>query len=540
MDWHHVPAALECPCDGAEYDCGKRAPLRSPCRCKRLMCRKCAAVVSSLPHAAPCGLCGAKAVGPFELPHFARDVGVDAVLLAQDAAVASACAECLDAGHDTPGDYTCMDVACDLKTLCDAHSLLHKRWGHGVVAASAAAAVAPAMHLDISHCPNPEHAGAEGLLTLYCKPCSAMVCRLCADGHLDQGHAVTTVVKAAAGATDQLRAALPVLEAGIQRFTRFYGELHDVKAVLDTNRVAALEHLAADAARLHQQVDAAHAAAVCEVDKLFDAKVYGLAVRTTASRGVLAELTTMAKVAHVALAEAASPVVAVHAASSVAATLPRLAALEPPVLQVKQHLFLHGNGVDLPRACFASVGDGDVLQVPPVDLPHQPKAWMTREDFFLDALEGLWAHVKPGPGEATDAPCVQQRAKTCLFAMDYVSFILTLPWGEGGTGRIITKLCVDILLTLSSASAALPHSIYNLARAAPVVLQTLRARCRDRAIAESCVGFWQKMCAHPELLAVLAVLCELPVRPVLDLFLSLEGSSGKVRDMALFVLEKVG
>jgi hypothetical protein len=77
--WHHAvdPAAFECPCGPCEYDCQKRSPVRSACACKRLLCRKCAGAIASLPGPAPCGLCSkAEAVGPFETHDFLRDVGV--------------------------------------------------------------------------------------------------------------------------------------------------------------------------------------------------------------------------------------------------------------------------------------------------------------------------------------------------------------------------------------------------------------------------------------------------------------------------------
>ena len=70
------PGAFECPCGPCEYDCQKRAPVRSACACKRLLCRKCAVVAASLPGPAPCGLCGAEAVGPFEAGDFVMDAGV--------------------------------------------------------------------------------------------------------------------------------------------------------------------------------------------------------------------------------------------------------------------------------------------------------------------------------------------------------------------------------------------------------------------------------------------------------------------------------
>ena len=72
----HDPVPFECPCGSCEYDCQKRAPVRAGCTCRRLLCRKCAGVASSLPGPGPCSLCGLTAVGPFEETDFAVDRGV--------------------------------------------------------------------------------------------------------------------------------------------------------------------------------------------------------------------------------------------------------------------------------------------------------------------------------------------------------------------------------------------------------------------------------------------------------------------------------
>ena len=82
----HDPAPFECPCDAAEYNCQKRAPVRSACACKRLLCRKCAGVAASLPDPSACDLCGAEDVGPFEPADFVRDVGILATLVDKAAA----------------------------------------------------------------------------------------------------------------------------------------------------------------------------------------------------------------------------------------------------------------------------------------------------------------------------------------------------------------------------------------------------------------------------------------------------------------------
>ena len=78
------PDAFECPFSACDYDCQLRAPVRVPCTCKRLVCRKCADVAGTLPSG--CGLCGAAGVS-FRSSDSQRDVGA---LLALAATVAPA------------------------------------------------------------------------------------------------------------------------------------------------------------------------------------------------------------------------------------------------------------------------------------------------------------------------------------------------------------------------------------------------------------------------------------------------------------------
>jgi hypothetical protein len=54
------PEPFECPYSACAYDCQKRAPVRVPCACKRLVCRKCAGVAGQQPSG--CGVCGAPGV----------------------------------------------------------------------------------------------------------------------------------------------------------------------------------------------------------------------------------------------------------------------------------------------------------------------------------------------------------------------------------------------------------------------------------------------------------------------------------------------
>lgn len=68
------PGAFDCPCGPCAYDCQKRAPVRSPCG--RLLCRKCAMVLTTQPDPGPCTLCGGGSHGPCESADFKVDAGV--------------------------------------------------------------------------------------------------------------------------------------------------------------------------------------------------------------------------------------------------------------------------------------------------------------------------------------------------------------------------------------------------------------------------------------------------------------------------------
>jgi hypothetical protein len=136
----HDPAPFECPCDAAEYDCQKRAPARSACACKRLLCRKCAGVVASLPHAAACDLCGALDQGPFEVADFPRDVGVLATLMAKLPSPATLCVGLLrhvwaDGSEAVGGSY--------LPPIPNAHSLSSRHHHALVVCCKPAVAAEP-------------------------------------------------------------------------------------------------------------------------------------------------------------------------------------------------------------------------------------------------------------------------------------------------------------------------------------------------------------------------------------------------------------
>ncbi len=355
----HDPVPFECPCGSCEYDCQKRTPVRAACACKRLLCRKCAGVTASLPDPGPCGLCGAASVSPFEDKEFHVDRGVLLALAGRLAPVQPyvclyvcvmiacpdgdrvclsewctrvgvcrppPCGDCARDGESTPAEYTCCEAKCDLKALCDAHIIAHKRWGHSVSVLvpddDAAGAPTPDVLRGVTHCAVPDHAGAEGVLTHVCKPCGgALVCRVCIDGHLGGGHDLCRMDVAAEVASASIAAGLPVLREGLAHQVSLAASYREQLEVLASRRGVAVEALGAATARLHAAVDAKHAAMLGDIQAAYDTKVAAVQVGLAAARAAAAELATVAATAEAGVEVAASAVMRVHVAVSVAASL---------------------------------------------------------------------------------------------------------------------------------------------------------------------------------------------------------------------------
>ncbi len=273
------------------------------------------------------------------------------------------CAECAATGHEFIAGYTCTDTSCDLKPLCSAHISLHKQWGHVVtvlipecdtVSTASATVVAPDAVVGVTYCSKPEHAGAAGFLKLFCEKCSSLLCRLCADDHLDLGHKVITAAKAAISASCDLETALPVLKTGVDYYTKLCSDIEAAKTTLDINRADVVSKLAASAVRLHQQVDAQHSDLLCRLQKLYDTKAGLLCALTSSVRCAVGELETSIRVSDIALAARPDSVTRVHVARTIAATLP-LATSKPGV---GVSVTLCGTKrADLPPTCFEYVGD---------------------------------------------------------------------------------------------------------------------------------------------------------------------------------------
>jgi hypothetical protein len=191
-----------------------------------------------------------------------------------------------------------------------------------VLDGDAAGAPTPDSLRGVTHCAVPDHAGAEGVLTHVCKPCDgALVCRVCIDSHLRQGHAVTPMDVAAEVATASIAAGLPVLREGLAHQVSLAAAHREQLEVLASRRGVAVEALGAATARLRAAVDAKHAALLADIQAAYDAKVAAVQVGLAAARAAAAELATVAATAEAGVEASASAVMRVHVAASVAASL---------------------------------------------------------------------------------------------------------------------------------------------------------------------------------------------------------------------------
>jgi hypothetical protein len=222
-----------------------------------------------------------------------------------------------------------MEPKCDLKPLCDSHVGSHKRWGHVVSVLVGEGdndgAPAPSTLLGVTHCPKPQHAGAEGCLTLACKQCEVLLCQGCIGEHARVGHMLSTVDVVGKEQACAISAALPELRQGVAHQVAQAAQARSLLESLALNRSVALEALAAATARLHADVDARQAAMVREIDAAYDAKVTGLQRALSAARAGAAELATMVATAEAALAASTTSttgsVMCVHVGRSVEASL---------------------------------------------------------------------------------------------------------------------------------------------------------------------------------------------------------------------------
>jgi hypothetical protein len=126
---------------------------------------------------------------------------------------------------------------------------------------------------------------------------------------------------AAAEATAKVAAGLAVLREGQAHQVSLVAAYRQQLETLASHRGVAVEALGAATARLHAAVDAKHAALLAEVQAAYNTKVAGIEVGLAAARAAAGELATVASAAEAGLGAAASAVMRVHVAGSVAASM---------------------------------------------------------------------------------------------------------------------------------------------------------------------------------------------------------------------------
>jgi hypothetical protein len=301
--------------------------------------------------------------------------------------------ECAIAGATIPGEYTCLDSACDLKSLCAAHALVHRQWGHDVKGL-----VPPPDHdwmpspdtlLGVIHCPNPEHCGPEGSLVLWCKSCEELCCRRCGDDHLRKEHTVWPLDKAAVHLAAVTSKTLPVLHAGVAHQTSRCVQLRAALEGLASNRAKATAALTAKTGRLHEELDKQHAAALSRLDEVYERKVAALEAALKDARCSVAELETVMSAGDTALQSSTSDTRLVHVQTSVEASLPLANARPVDELDMyltTRHPFkLPADSVGL-VAASPKVSRAFLSQLP-TRSAHQPQ--LIRSHMFMNSIHGL-------------------------------------------------------------------------------------------------------------------------------------------------------
>jgi hypothetical protein len=328
------PEAFECPVSACEYDCQKRAPVRLACACKRLVCRKCADNAGTQPWGCVmcCSMAASAKPGPScwfssSAGHHrpagpTRDVGA-LLALAATSKVPTRSVSCVDCARDgvsEPATWECHEAKCDLKALCDAHIMLHRKWGHPVGVLTAEGGPPSDAMLGATHCPKPEHVGSEGALTHYCTHCKVLVCIRCGmDDHIREHHAVEPVDAAAAAAAPGTKASLDAAAVAHTRLSSSTAELRGAIQELQANLTSAEAAVETNYSRVLTQLHAAKHSLLSQLHSTYSSKLDTLTKSLILARGAVGELATLCSAGKIAVASS-SPVLQLHVAHTLAAS----------------------------------------------------------------------------------------------------------------------------------------------------------------------------------------------------------------------------
>lgn len=324
---------FHCPLCHCLLDGRRHLPVRVPCTaCRRLVCRKCASVLSTMPDPVPCSLCGAPGQEGGTLPSSEALLELDrGVLLAvigqQPETLSTPCVECTAVGRSVMATWTCGSEECVGAALCDGHGTLHRTWDHVLHVLSGDDSAPPEAVLAVSHCPKPQHAGVEGRLTHFCRRCKVLVCARCGVAeHLDEGHTVVPLASAGADAEAVIASALPQLAACADRLQGTVAQVQAALVTVDTAHTDAVALLTARRDHLQRLLDEQFAAARAALDGIREQKRSALHATLRHALTAAGEVATVTAAGSAVMASALDHAARINVARSIAVTLPHVAA----------------------------------------------------------------------------------------------------------------------------------------------------------------------------------------------------------------------
>ncbi len=309
---------FRCMYSGCVYDCQRRAPMRVPCVCGRLVCRKCAGIVGSGPDG--CALCGA-----VDVSYTAAECKVDmGILLALSSSTctepAATCADCAKDSESEPASYECYEAACELRALCDAHALLHRKRGHRVGPFTRDGGPSADLLGAVSHCTSPDHGGPMGVLTHYCVQCRVPTCATCGlNEHSSARHQVVSLAAAAAMCVEELKGKEMECDRVASRLSAFAADIDSALQTAEASLEVALAKVEVNAEAVLRHVQAQKAKLIADLRSQHGAYVSDLHARLEFVVGAVPELRTLQAACTAALASS-DPMVQVHVSASVAAS----------------------------------------------------------------------------------------------------------------------------------------------------------------------------------------------------------------------------
>jgi hypothetical protein len=373
------------------------------------------------------------------------------------------CVDCARDGESEPATWECHEAKCDLKALCDAHIIAHRKRGHPVGVLTVEGGPPSDAMLGATHCPKPEHAGADGALTHYCGSCKLLVCMRCGmDDHVRIRHSVEPVDAAAVAAAPGTKASLDAAATAHTRLCSSTAQLRSAILELQVNLASAEAAVETNFNRVLAQLNAARHSLLAEVRDAYTSKLASLTASLTLARGAVGELATVCRVGKIAAASS-SPVLQLHAAHTVAASKGAVELASPVVQDTTLEVVVDGtkpvfplgsvntSALDVSR-CSLSWCDraGDAAVVAPGSIISAELRLCRRDGRMADvaparvagvvtarAVGGAGVGAGAGPGNSDSAPVV-----TVTYVSPGVFYLFATPPASAAGGGAFALLAV--------------------------------------------------------------------------------------------------